>query len=338
MIISLTNIRTILGLGLTLAVAACSGGPADPASEGPGLDGENAADAPATAPDDESSGEGATAAATPDESLGEGIDATTAAPGKCPTVKHGTLVVVGDSISDVSGGTPYYRTLLVDNDDAKYPAWKGADLSTCWKLDPSVDVVKVSRGGARATVPADNSANSSLVLLNQVRKIPRSLKGPVLVVGTIGGNDAQAGIANHFFGDKSALPRFIAGYGAAMKELTTPGRFGAGVKADVYITNIYDPSGGTGVYRHAPTNRKCGGVLAFWPTGVSSSSFFTTWNSAMAKETTKYPGVRLLDMHAAFKPHSLSRPAADNWFVSDCIHPSTAGHDGLRRLFWAALP
>lgn len=336
MIISNTTTRSFLGLGLVLTLAACSGGPTESAGVDPTA--EDGAEDTSALPSADDNADPSAEPTSLEEGLEEASALASTSPPKCPVVKHGTLVVVGDSISDISGGKPYYRTLLVDNDDTRYPAWKGIDLATCWKIDPSVDVVKVSRGGARATIPAGDSGTSSAVLLNQVRKIPRSLKGPVLVVGTIGGNDAQAGLANYFLNDNSSLPKFIAGYGAALKELTTPGRFGAGVKADVYMTNIYDPSGGTGVFRYAPTNRRCGGVLAFWPTGVSTAPFFGSWNGAMAKETAKYPGVRLLDMHAAFKAHSLSRPASSNWFVSDCIHPSTAGHAALRSLFWAALP
>jgi len=57
-------------------------------------------------------------------------------PSACPTAKYKTLVVVGDSISDVGGGgggtgqQPFYRTLLVKNDDTAYPEWKGFDLAT----------------------------------------------------------------------------------------------------------------------------------------------------------------------------------------------------------------
>ncbi len=47
---------------------------------------------------------------------------------QCPTAVYKTLVVMGDSISDVGGSggpddqKPFYRTLLVNNDDSLYPA------------------------------------------------------------------------------------------------------------------------------------------------------------------------------------------------------------------------
>src|SRR5690349_4823869 len=52
-------------------------------------------------------------------------------PTACPAANYKTLVVVGDSISDVGGGgggaaqEPFYPTLLVKNHDTLYPEWKG---------------------------------------------------------------------------------------------------------------------------------------------------------------------------------------------------------------------
>ena len=132
----------------------------------------------------------------------------------CPKKVYKTLIVVGDSISDVGGSggdqMPFYRTLLVENDDTLYPAYKGLDLKTCWKLDPAADVVKVSKGGAVATEGGGN------VLLTQVKGIGKALNGPVLVVGTIGGNDVTSGLADVVFGNtakvKTDIAAFIKGF------------------------------------------------------------------------------------------------------------------------------
>jgi len=267
-------------------------------------------------------------------------------PTACPTAKHKTVIVVGDSISDVGAGSnpeelPFYRTLLAKNDDAKYPAWKGYDLATCTGIDPAADVVKASKGGAIATVPASNDPSNKGILLNQVTALPANLPGPVLVVGTIGGNDVQRGLANVVLGSPEQQQRdidnFVAGFGAAMAELSKPDRFGAGVKVDVLMTNIYDPSGGTGRFYYEPAKQTCPGALSLWPEGTPTAEPLAKWNAAMKAEAAKHAPVKLLDMYTPFVSHAVATPASENWFYKDCIHPSAGGHDAIRGLFWAGI-
>jgi GDSL-like Lipase/Acylhydrolase family len=268
-------------------------------------------------------------------------------PTACPTAKYQTLVVVGDSISDVGGSgggagqEPFYRTLLVKNDDALYPEWKGFDLSTCWGLDGATNVVKVSKGGAVATVPANNDPSDKGILLNQVTSLPATLPGPVLVVGTIGGNDVQAGLVTVLTGSpaqvQAKIDAFVAGFGQAMAEITKPDRFGAGVKVSTLITNVYDPSGGTGHFYYEPEKKTCPGALGFWPDNKETTTLLGQWNGAMATEAAKYPGVKLLELRAPFAAHAVSTAAATNWFYHDCIHPSSLGHDAVRGVMWAGL-
>jgi hypothetical protein len=269
------------------------------------------------------------------------------APTACPTAKYKTLVIVGDSISDVGGGggatgqQPFYRTLLVKNDDTKYPEWKGFDLATCWGIDPAADVVKASQGGAVATVPASNSPGNKGILLNQATGLPATLAGPVLIVGTIGGNDVQAGLVTVLTGtpaqQQAKIDGFIAGFGQAMAELTKPDRFGAGVKADVLMTNVYDPSGGTGHFYYQPKGGDCPGALGLWPDKKETAPLLAQWNDAMAAEAAKHTGLRLLELNAPFRAHNVDTPAADNWFYQDCIHPSSLGHNAVRGVFWDGM-
>lgn len=255
--------------------------------------------------------------------------------GVCPK-KYGTLVVVGDSISDVGSGSnltvqqPFYRELLVKNDDAKYPMWMGKDLTSCWGGAPNV--VKVSKGGAVATEGVQAS-----ILFDQVKSLPAMLPGPVLVVGTIGGNDLQRALPDVVLGQDVSMQMaaFAKGLDDAFGELTKTDRFGAGVKADVFITNMYDPSGGTGNFVFAG-GMKCGGVLAFYPSGKPTDPLLQPWNDLMAMEAAKYPGVVVVDMHAAFKDHGV--PSMEPWFHTDCIHPNSAGHEQIRELFWNKFP
>ena len=258
----------------------------------------------------------------------------------CPKTVYKKLVVIGDSISDVggsgSGQTPFYRTLLVQNDDTLYPDWQGFDLKTCWGLDPKANVVKVSKGGAVAS-----EGSMASVLFTQTKSIKQTLEGPVLVVGTIGGNDVTSGLVHVIAGTPAQvtadIAAFVKGFGDAMNDLTKPDRFGAGVKVDVLITNIYDPTGGTGDFTYAPAGKSCGGMFTLWPAGQSTEAPLKDWNDAMAAEAANYPGVHLLDLHTQFLGHQVNVPDPENWFHGDCIHPNTAGHEHIRELFWQAM-
>ena len=245
----------------------------------------------------------------------------------CPS-PYGTFVVVGDSISDVGSGTnlpaqqPFYRDLLVQNDDGLYPDWQGKDLTTCWG---SVNVLKVSKGGAKTPD-----------LVNQVKGLPASLPGPVLVVGTIGGNDVQAALPDVLLGQdvSNQLAAFTKNIDDTFAELTKPDRFGPGVQVQVLLTNVYDPSGGTGDFSFS-SGSKCPGLLSAFPTGTKTDPLLQPWNDAMQTEADKYPNVELLDLHADFYDHAVNKP--DTWWFVDCIHPNTAGHEAIRELFWPAM-
>ena len=320
---------TVLVLAAPFSFAACSG------SEGES--------APVTTPENEggSSAEVDGAAGT---EAGASPSAGIPAPTACPTAKFKTLVVVGDSISDVGAGSgsegPFYRALLLNNDDTKYPEWKGFDLATCWGL-AAANVVKVSKGGAVATIPSPNSPTNRGILLNQVTSLPATLEGPVLVVGTIGGNDVQSGLVTVLTGTKAQvaaqIAAFAAGAEAALAELTKADRFGAGVKVEVLLTNVYDPSGGTGHFYYEPSAADCPGALGFWPEKRETRTALEPWNAALAAEVAKHPNVKLLDLAAPFVAHAVDTPAATNWFYKDCIHPSSLGHHATRGVFWEGM-
>jgi hypothetical protein len=324
-------------LALVVSFTACGG--SDASSNGaaeavePGADGGGTANAETSTDTDAPASSAGSSSIPP--------------PTACPSAKYKTLVIVGDSISDNGGGgggaaqEPFYRKLLVQNDDAKYADWKGFDLATCWGLDPTTGVVKASKGGAVATVPAQNDPSNKGILLNQTTGLPATLAGPVLVVGTIGGNDVSAGLVTVLTGKpeqvKAKVDAFAAGFGAAMAELTKPDRFGAGVKADVLVTNVYDPSGGTGHFYYEPKAASCSGALGFWPDKKETATLLAQWNAAMAAEAAKHPGVTLLELNAPFASHAVSTPADTNWFYEDCIHPSSLGHNAVRGVFWAGM-
>jgi lysophospholipase L1-like esterase len=328
----LRRIAPLAVLASLAVVAACSGSTTSSSGGAPDQD---------AAPGDDAGGGGEGGGG--DDGGGGGTDVPP--PSACPTSQHKTLVIVGDSISDVGSGSgvdeqPFYRTLLVKNDDAKYPEWKGFDLTTCWSL-AAANVVKASKGGAVATVPSPNTPSDMGILVNQVKSLPTTLEGPVLVVGTIGGNDVTGGLVAVLSGNTAQaqknIDNFAAGFGAAMADLTATDRFGAGVKVDVVMTNIYDPSGGSGHFYYAPEKQTCPGALGFWPDGTATDPELAKWNTAMTTEAAKHPGVKLVDMHGPFVKHAVSTATGTNWFHDDCIHPNALGHNAIRGILWAGL-
>jgi lysophospholipase L1-like esterase len=222
-----------------------------------------------------------------------------------------------------------------------YPDYKGFDLSTCMGIDPTSGVVKASKGGAVATVPQNNSPTDKSILLNQATGLPATLAGPVLVVGTIGGNDVQSGLITVLSGTpaqvQTKVDAFAAGFGAAMTELTKPDRFGAGVQVTVLMTNIYDPSGGSGHFYYQPKMATCPGALGYWPDNKETKTALDPWNAAMANEAAKHPGVKLVELAAPFVAHAVSTPDPTNWFHLDCIHPNSLGQNAVRGVFWNGL-
>ncbi|MBI2389153.1 MAG: SGNH/GDSL hydrolase family protein [Deltaproteobacteria bacterium] len=234
-----------------------------------------------------------------------------------------THVILGDSISDRGGAGPFYYDLLDKNDDAKWPDGAGKDLATLY--GPDLAIVKASRAGARAQN-----------LGGQVNTITGPLAGPVLVTMTIGGNDVQAALGKMLTGGDVTAEResFREFLDEAIGMLKQPDRFGPGVEVVVYVANVYDPSDGTGNFKFA-SGARCGGALGFYPAGQPTAPQLDPFEQIYLDVAAKYDDVHVLDLRAKFNGHGV--PAADTWFVSDCLHPNAPGHDALRDLFWEAI-
>lgn len=222
-----------------------------------------------------------------------------------------THVILGDSISDAGGQSPFFYTLL------------GADLKARYG---DMKVVKASKGGSKASN-----------LGGQIASITGPLEGPVFVSVTIGGNDVRAAIGKVVTGGDDTKERtdFQEFLHDALAELKKPDRFGPGVQVAVYMTNIYDPSDGTGNFAFA-SGTKCGGALGFYPAGRPTSPTLDPWEKVFVDEAAQFNDVHVLDMRAKFQGHGV--PAPEAWFVSDCIHPNAMGHNAIRDLFVANLP
>ncbi|HWB76270.1 MAG TPA: SGNH/GDSL hydrolase family protein [Nannocystaceae bacterium] len=226
-----------------------------------------------------------------------GDDTTTGGPIGLPSL--GSLVVLGDSISDGGGQPPYYYALLRDDLDAHY-------------------------GGIEYVNNAESGSETG-DLLGQVNGLPDALPGPVAVVITSGGNDMKSAIQQIVIGADGPARTAMQGHvAAALDALLAPNRFGAGVEVFVFEGNIYDASDGAGDF--GAHDCAFGGGLPAIPT----DPIFENWNSALA-ETIADKGQTSVDMHAWFYGHGYA--SAPSWYAGDCTHPSTVGHEELQKLF-----
>lgn len=320
------SMRTlVLGGFLTLALVACGGGSSTNAGGG-GSAGSTTTASTGSGGATSTGGSGGTTGTTSTTSSSTTTSTTPIPP--LPSTMYGTLVVVGDSISDQGasgqpGQKPLYYELLEQNDDTLYPAWKGMDLKTAW---PNLNIVKVSKGGSQAPD-----------LVKQLQGLPTSLPGPVLIIGTIGGNDVRAGLASILGGSMKPVTDYQASINAAFTEIGKPDRFGAGVAVKALIANIYDPSDGTGVFFFTPANKSCPFPLSLFPKNTPTTPLLQPFEDVMSSEAAKVPAISILDLHTLYMGHGVGAADPANWFHDDCIHPDTEGHAHIRGLFWAAI-
>lgn len=218
-----------------------------------------------------------------------------------PLAAVGTLVVLGDSISDRGGTPPYYYDRLRTALGARFPG---------------LAYRRQAQSGSRTDA-----------LAGQVDALPATLRGPVAVVITSGGNDMRYAAPVIAAGqDGPLLPVFRGQIKAALDKLTAPGRFGPGVQVAVYEANVYDSSDGAGDYA-------LHGCRVPYPV-QATDQHFADWNAQIAAELADH-GQQLVDLHAHFRGHGVA--SANNWYAGDCIHPNATGHLELYRLFYSTM-
>lgn len=254
-----------------------------------------------TAMASDTSGEATTSAASSSGAAESSGDTSTG--GIVGLESLGSLVVLGDSIGDGGGQSPFYYTLLRDELDAHY--------------------------GGIEYVHAAESGSETGDLLGQVNGLPNALPGPVAVVITSGGNDMKSAIQAIVLGADGPARTAMQGHiEVALDALLAPNRFGAGVEVFVFEGNVYDASDGVGDF--GMHDCAFGGGL---PT-IPSDDIFERWNDSIA-EAVEGKGQRAVDMHAWFYGHGYA--SNPSWYASDCTHPSAVGHDELHALFFAQI-
>ncbi len=218
-----------------------------------------------------------------------------------PMSMLGTLVVMGDSISDNGGVAPFYYDKLKSALELKFPG---------------TSYFHVAKSGSKA----DD-------LIRQINTLPVTLPGPVAVVMTSGGNDMRAALLKIVLGtDAPARATMRMNLQEALTELLSANRFGPDVLVRVYEANIYDSSDGVGDF----VNQGC---LVPYPES-DTSQHFERWNGEIAAEVAEH-GQQLIDLHALFAGHGIS--SASRWYAADCIHPNALGHDALYRSLYQSM-
>lgn len=251
-----------------------------------------------------------------------------AAPPAGQGATFGTYIVLGDSISDKGGAGPFFYDLLLKNDDATYPAWKGKDLTTKY---PGIQYVHGAVAGSVVGPYKDPATAGLPKLVDQIAQLGSSYPGDILVTITIGGNDLSGHASDAvLMQDANDKAQFAANLDAALGALTKAGRLGSG-KVVVLETNIYDASDGKG-------NWRSGGGPRCPPFDTGSqldTSTFAAWNQILEAAIAKTAGDNKVDLHGLFSGHGFN--GQDNWYFSDCIHPNAKGHQQLRRELWRVL-
>ncbi len=221
-------------------------------------------------------------------------------PSSAALASLGSLVVLGDSISDGGGQAPFYYDLLEQDLTQKY--------------------------GNISYQHRAQSGSKTSALQGQVGGLPNTLPGPVAVCITSGGNDMKAQLLQIVTGtDGPARAEMGQNVSNALATLLAPNHFGAGVAVYVFEANIYDASDGQGNF--SEHNCNFGSGVPALPT----DPYFASWNGEIATQVSS-KGQWVADIHDLFHLHGFNFPPS--WYASDCTHPTQVGHDQLRRYFY----
>jgi lysophospholipase L1-like esterase len=240
---------------------------------------------------------------------------------------------IGDSLAagynasglNGSGGKGYARLVLENHPD--YPSYAAHSLRA---LYPDVQFVDISHSG-------DTSSEA----LSRVRDatLP-AVDGDVLVSLTCGGNDFNNEITVMIL--RSATEIAAASLQSNYREIFSIIRAryedtAAGHEVVFLVTNIHDPTGGTGAVPPGLSDGFCGllsdpRVIPVRGAAIANLEFF---NSKISEVTAELGGY-LVDNHAVFFDHGMNA-GSDCWIDTDCVHPLNIGHHELRREEWFVL-
>lgn len=339
----------LLALGFVAALAACGGEPVAPLDGGDdaaadaGPDSGPDAAPPADADDlpelDADPDQIPDAEPPADADQPGPADADQVQPAPLPIDQLDDLRLVinlGDSLAagynaagrNGSGGHGYARLLMDNHPD--YPAYAGHTLTA---LFPGVELRDLGDSGATSS---DTLGNLRDALGGG---LPREVDGDVLVLLTCGGNDFNDDWVN------MALEPATRAIGAALqanyreifrllRERYERPELGRAVV--FLVTNVHDPTGGTGTVPESFDDGFCGTIQRF-PAAVARLAIANlgVFNTYIADVTAELGG-HLVDNHDVFLDHGMNA-GPERWIDTDCVHPINMGHHQLRRRHWQVL-
>lgn len=205
-------------------------------------------------------------------------------------------------------------SLFHRNDDARWPGFRGRDLSTRF-------------GGPGRTDLCADGATTRSVLEDQLPRLPEELAEPAVVTLTVGGND----LLELVFGWRrwlEVLPwasgvRDVEEIGDAVERIV--GRLRTLLPHSTLIVGtVYDPTDGTGRLE-----------------GIERPEALEKLHALnhRIRRAAKTADARLADIHDHFLGHGLREPDPEaRWYWRhSLIEPSARGAHEVRRLWWEAL-
>ncbi|MBI5528038.1 MAG: hypothetical protein HY897_17030 [Deltaproteobacteria bacterium] len=228
-----------------------------------------------------------------------------------------------------SGGKGYARLVLENHKD--YPAYAAHHLKALFAAVQFKD--NASSG--------DTSSDQLSALKSSIAFFP-SASGDVLVSLTCGGNDFNNDIQVMLFRaqTEAAAAKLQENYREIAKLIKNKyENIPAGKRVVFLVTNVTDPTGGTGNVPSQYNDGFCETIHnpLFTPqlraNAIANLEFF---NEKIAEVTAEFGGY-LVDSHAMFYDHGMNESGTDRWLDTDCVHPTNEGHHQLRREEWATL-
>lgn len=201
-------------------------------------------------------------------------------------------------------------SLLLRNDDERYPDFAGDDLVSRW---PDIAALNV----------AEDGATIGDVFGSQLPQVAES-EEPTLITLSVGGNDLLSAFSNRPKPD--LLARIIRDIGEGYEFLVESLRR-TRPQSTIILTTVYDPSDGT---------RKIPGVFdALGPLPIEALHELNARIRAVASET---PDAVVADVHRHFLGHGVTAPEAGRWYWKrSWIEPNAAGASEIRRVWLEAL-
>jgi lysophospholipase L1-like esterase len=309
-----------------LFAGGCSG-PVQPDGGGP-------ADLVAAA---DSAGPGADLAGADLRPLPDGAVPDAAAPpiGALKAVK--LAIILGDSVAagynaagrNGAGGRGFGRLMVTNHAD--FPKYGGHDLAA---LFPGVMLRDVTSSGAQSGEVLSDLRGALAAGL------PRTVPGDVVVMINVGGNDFNDHIDVMIdpIKTQAAALKLRQHLAEMVRLLRDRYEDRAAGKAVVFLIDaIHDPTDGMATVPPTFSDGFCKTIQnpLFIPFRAQALRNLATMNSAIAAEAAASFGL-YIDIHAAFIGHGMHSGAA-RFIDTDCVHPTSAGHDLIRQLAWQGL-